>query len=268
MSNVKKHRLLPYIGLVLLLCIGAGYLIFTKTSNNNSPSQSTSQNITQEPERTELKKFSGPAFVELFYRVAHPNTQAISEDSKITGNQKADEHIKKLAERRGYKTQSAPVADVLASIAPNMLLQPKAAADWKKLVAKAKSQDIELEAIAAYRSEAEQLSIFLSRLTAKKININRIAGGVYDSQIDDVLATTALPGYSKHHNGYTVDIACANDQFVIFESSVCFAWLSSNNYQNAKESGWIPSYPKGAKKQGPKPEAWEYVWVGRDALLL
>jgi LAS superfamily LD-carboxypeptidase LdcB len=54
---------------------------------------------------------------------------------------------------------------------------------------------------------------------------------------------------------------------VVFEQSVCFGWLSKGNYKNAKSNGWIPSYPDGAKKQGPDPESWEYVWVGKQNLI-
>jgi len=87
-----------------------------------------------------------------------------------------------------------------------------------------------------------------------------------DSELDGILATTAIPGYSRHHTGYTVDIGCGNEPAIAFELTVCFDWLSANNYKNAKTYGWIPSYPEGAGQQGPEPETWEYVWVGIDAL--
>jgi LAS superfamily LD-carboxypeptidase LdcB len=77
---------------------------------------------------------------------------------------------------------------------------------------------------------------------------------------------TAVPGYSRHHTGYTVDIACENQTTLSFIYTVCFKWLSQNNYERTKKFGWIPSYPEEAVLQGPEPESWEYVWVGIDAV--
>jgi len=88
------------------------------------------------------------------------------------------------------------------------------------------------------------------------------------------LAKHSIPGYSKHHTGYTVDLGCRENGILKkysgpkgFATSKCFVWLKKNNYHNAKRFGFIPSYPKGPKKQGPNPESWEYVWMGRKVLL-
>jgi LAS superfamily LD-carboxypeptidase LdcB len=96
--------------------------------------------------------------------------------------------------------------------------------------------------------------------------IEGIASGRYDAQVSQVLAMTAIPGYSRHHTGYTVDIACKNNPNASFVYTVCFQWLNADNYKNAKTYGWIPSYPDGAGQQGPDREPWEYVWVGVDAV--
>jgi LAS superfamily LD-carboxypeptidase LdcB len=106
----------------------------------------------------------------------------------------------------------------------------------------------------------------MERFRAAGLTPEQVAAGSVDQQVTDLLKITAIPGFSRHHTGYTVDISCESNKGVIFENTTCFRWLSQNNYQHAKESGWIPSYPPGAGDQGPNPEAWEYVWVGTPAL--
>ena len=51
-----------------------------------------------------------------------------------------------------------------------------------------------------------------------------------------------------------------------FQTSGSNAWLSKNNYYNAKRFGFIPSYPPDGAGQDPDSEAWEYVFVGIELL--
>lgn len=257
-----------YLAIVIaaILCIG-GYFFFSNDKKTNHESSAEVANIHQdEPDkRGVLKNFSGAEFRELYDSIAYPNSSYISEKSPITGNENADAHIRRLAEARGYKKRSAPVADNFVKIGPDMVLQKRAEKDWASLKNSAKKDGMSLDLTAAYRSADKQKEIFLNRLGS--ISAEAIVSGKADANINEILRTTALPGYSRHHTGYTVDIACLNDPGVIFEDSSCFRWLSENNYENAKEHGWIPSYPDGAGKQGPDPEAWEYVWVGKEILI-
>lgn len=269
-NNLPKQT--SKTGLIVVVCLGilAGLIIFYLSSSAENDLQKTNQPVIEEPvikTEGELRTFKGQEFVNFYYSLSFPNTQRISEEAEITGDTRADEHLKKLAEKRGYVLQNAPIADVLKTANQNMTLQPKAADDWKKLRDAARQDRIELELTAGFRSAEEQTNIFLDRIAGAGVAISQIPSGAYDAQINQVLKTTALPGYSKHHTGYTVDIGCPSDPAVVFEDSVCFVWLSKNNYKNAKQLGWIPSYPEGAKKQGPDPESWEYVWVGKQSLI-
>ncbi len=98
--------------------------------------------------------------------------------------------------------------------------------------------------------------------------VTKIISGESDKEINDILITRSIPGYSKHHTGYTIDIGCGNYLLdYSFADTECFDWLAVNNYENAKRFGFIPSYPENSGKQGPEPEPWEYVWVGEDVLL-
>lgn len=255
--------------LIGMLVLGAGYYGWTKYANKpKNPNQSTSQPVLLE-DATDTKpkvigKFTGEEFRELYHQIAYPNTQYISQDAIITGNHEADLYIQKLAEDRGYVRRSAPVSDTFSEVKPGITLQQKAVPDWEKLKESAKKDEIFLDLSAGYRSSEDQRKIFLDRLG--EYNATSLLAGQYDAEINKLLETTAIPGYSRHHTGYTIDITCQNEPDLLFENSICFDWLKENNYQNAKASGWIPSYPEGAGDQGPEPEAWEYVWVGIDSL--
>ena len=120
--------------------------------------------------------------------------------------------------------------------------------------------------ISGYRSVERQRSLFLSRLAATGATIKEVAAGTADEKVNQVLITSSIPGYSKHHTGYTVDLLCAGFAFEDFKNSTCNVWISDDNYKLAKQNGFIPSYPPLADSQGPDPEAWEYVYVGTDLL--
>lgn len=251
--------------LIIIAGIALSYFILTGGNEKAQEGSSPAPAITQEQQKKGvLRTFSGPQFRQLYDSIAYPNSEYISEKSPITASPEADERIRQLAEKRGYQKRSAPVEYNFKEVSRDMLLQERAAVDWLALQKAAKRDGRQLTLTAAYRSADGQKKIFLDRLG--KIPLSDIAGGKADDIISNLLKTTAIPGYSRHHTGYTVDIACQNDPNVIFEKSACFDWLSSDNYKNAKTYGWIPSYPDGAGLQGPDPEAWEYVWVGKDAV--
>lgn len=264
---LNKRVLLVVFGLVLAGLITA-FFINDKSKFSTIDSQNldkSSVNIKQVAKKSgQLKIFSGEEFKNLYASFAHPNTSKISESTEILGDIEADDHLRALAIKRGYVLQSAPVTNNFVEVEKRDLLQPLAAKDWRALQRDAANNGLRISVLAAFRSADEQRSIFLDRLGA--VDPAKVNKGVYDTKISTVLKTTALPGYSRHHSGYTIDIACDSQPNVIFEKSSCFAWLSAENYKNAKNRGLIPSYPDKAGKQGPDPEPWEYIWVGRDSL--
>jgi D-alanyl-D-alanine carboxypeptidase len=148
---------------------------------------------------------------------------------------------------------------------------------WREMKAAARAEGVELELISAYRSVERQRQIFLRELslssrqsTGREYDIRDIAAGQADPWIEEVLRFSSIPGFSKHHSGYTIDIADTSQgqAFTEFRHTPGFEWISARNYLNAKRFGFIPSYPDGADGQGPDPEPWEYVWVGREPLLI
>lgn len=224
------------------------------------------QNIRPKAKKGILKSFTGEQFKNLYNGFAYPNTAPINETTPITGDLPADTRIRQIALQRGYQLRSAPVSDTFRDVGKGYKLQQRAAKPWLDMQTAARKDNIQLGLTAAYRSSDEQKDIFIKRLSQLGIPVGGIAAGYYDPQISQVLRMTAIPGYSRHHTGYTVDISCENAAAVRFEFSPCFEWLNRNNYENAKKAGWIPSYPEGTANQGPDPESWEYVWVGTDAV--
>ncbi len=174
-----------------------------------------------------------------------------------------------MAEARGYHLTSIPVQAIVKINEPLLngddLLQPLAAQAWSDIKASAKKAGYPLTLISAYRSPEYQRNLFTQRLYAHGVTADQVAAGKADAAVQDTLSHAAVPGYSRHHTGYTVDMWC-DDKSTSFLTSSCYRWISVSNYQNAKENGWIPSYPAGTSDQGPEPEPWEYVWVGRSKL--
>lgn len=270
-KSIKKKRK-PYGLFVLVVIVGvAGYGIFVSVKPKKidpvgismQSQQAANTQATDITKKNTLKSFTNEQFVALYSSFAYPNTQDILTPPAITGNAEADARIRQLAEARGYKLRSAPVARPV-SLADGHLLQQKALQPLQDLISAAKKQDLQITVTAAFRSVDEQRGLFNERLGAKPA---AIAAGTADLAVIETLKTTAPPGYSRHHNGFTVDIACGSIGLYGFLDTPCFSWLAKDNFKNAKEYGWIPSYPDGVNSVGPEPEPWEYVWVGRDALL-
>ena len=226
-----------------------------------APKSKASSKVT-EP-KTRLKTFTGPQFKDLYHSISYPNTEPFTNPPEITGNVVADDHIRTLAEKRGFVLTSIPVAPIvktgekLISADGDDLLQPLAQKSWLQLKAAANTAGVKMTLISAYRSPKWQRDLFMQRLLTNGGNVQKIADGLGDVAVNDTLSMTAVPGYSRHHTGYTVDLYCEDG--VAFASSTCNTWISQNNFEQAKKAGWIPSYPPGADVQGPEPEPWEYV---------
>jgi LAS superfamily LD-carboxypeptidase LdcB len=215
---------------------------------------------------TVLKQFSGEEFVSFYNKFAYPNVREFESAPAITGTSAADERIRSIALERGYVGRSVAVPP-LKDVSKDFQLQERAANDWVELVDAAKKDGQQLTLTGAFRTIEDQRDLFMESLTTTGATVDSIIAGRSDAAIISVLRRVSIPGYTRHHSGYAVDIGCQNDPAVVFGNSSCFTWLSKNNYEHAKTHGWIPAYPDGAPKQGPDPEPWEYCWVGKDALL-
>lgn len=280
-SKSSKLRIVTFcLGIVLIVSFAmVNYNKFntdkpnTKTQieeANNVLAKQYDSKLIKDPKPEDLKDFTGEDFQKLFDSLSYPNTQAIRLTPIITGNKIIDDRIVTIAKSRGYVTHSVPVAPIdkviVADSIGDDLLQPSASDAWQMLKQASEKDNIPLRLNSGYRSIEMQRQLFLERLKATGVNDLQLANGSGDQQIVEVLRQAAIPGFSRHHTGYTVDFICANGS-QSFKTTTCFKWLKDNNYYNAKRYGWIPSYPDGASDQGPEPEPWEYVWVGVQTLL-
>ncbi len=210
------------------------------------------------------KNFNGVDFNNVFNSLSYPKVGAKTDEVVILGNPKADEYIVKVAEKRGYSKRAQADETKLEQV-QGQKLQTEAKIAFEELQKEAKKEGLEMVLVSGYRSFQEQKDIFLSRL-GNLATAESIASGQSDEVLDKLLQTTSIPGYSRHHTGYTFDLGCASTELTIFKDTKCYEWLSRDNYLNAKRFGLIPSYPVGGGVQGPDPEAWEYIWVGQNLL--
>ena len=202
--------------------------------------------------------FTGPEFNELFTTAELPNLSSVSAAPTITDGGDIDEAIRVRAEDRGY--QRRPLPDdysLLRVIDSGIRLQSRAAEAWLAMADDAAEHGLELKLKSAYRGHRYQRQVFLRPLATPY-------------EIDDFakrMKLSAPPGYSKHHTGYAADIGQEGFSDNEFGSSPAYAWLAADNFANAKKHGWIPSYPPDGGRQGPVPEAWEFTYVGVEAIL-
>ncbi len=272
--RMPRPRKLMIVGVSVFVLLGIGAWwsdLYPEKSLSSYFFKSTDIAVETKTPDTQLVAYTSSGFSDLYSTFDYPNTQQITVQPTITGNVLADERIKTIAEKRGYRLQSTPVARITKTDEPDLsgddLLQPLALGGWQDLKAAAKLAGVALRLQSAYRSLEYQRRLFLNDLSENATYATDIANGLVDDKVDRILATTAPPGYSRHHTGYAIDLACyPGGVFVTFATSPCNTWLSANNYENAKKHGWIPSYPVGTAHQGPEPEPWEYVWVGKDRL--
>lgn len=213
-------------------------------------------------------------FVERYYEVLRdgmPGVDLVEDPPDITGNDQVDAYLREAAENRGYQLQARPNRDL--KTVDNEKLQPETARAWGELQQAATEVGVSLDLVSGYRSEGTQAIIFDAALRERAdekqgspFTAQQILDGEADEVIDDILSDSSIPGYSKHHTGHTIDVTDARSGATLeaFEETEAFEWLSDDAYANAREYGFLPSYPEGVDSIGPDPELWEFVWVGRD----
>ena len=199
----------------------------------------------------DLPEFTGNEFNQMFTGAELPNLAPIGPVPSITGATAVDQRIREIGEGRGYLRR--PLAAGGLVTVSGYPMQPAAVEAWADLRSAAKAAGHNLTLASAYRDHSTQRYLLLRKLSSYS-----------DSAIDARLRYVAPPGYSKHHTGYAIDITQPGYAIYEFHQSPGYAWLSANNYENAKRYGWIPSYPPDATQQGPRPEPWEWTYVGLD----
>ena len=127
-----------------------------------------------------------------------------------------------------------------------MQMEPRTAVAWARMKDAASRDGVVLLVESAFRDLAQQAALIRDALKN---------GG----NLDAALQWIAAPGYSEHHTGRAIDIACPGCYPVpvddAFEKTGAFIWL----VENAKRSGFQLSYPRG-NPHGIIYEPWHWCW--------
>ncbi|MEM6450236.1 MAG: M15 family metallopeptidase [Cyanobacteria bacterium P01_D01_bin.105] len=147
-------------------------------------------------------------------------------------------------------------AESLVPLNPNSLLklQPAAQQAVNEMLAKAKSEGIQLGVISAFRTLEDQDYLYF-QLKAERGQSARTRAEV-----------SAPPGYSEHHTGYAVDFIDESKPDTqlqpSFEKTPAYRWLA----KNAAFFNFEMSFPKNATS-GVSYEPWHWRYVGNQESL-
>lgn len=131
-----------------------------------------------------------------------------------------------------------------------VMLEARLESPLKRMIAAAKKDDIDLEAVSGYRSFSYQKSVY----------------GRYEKRDGRKAADTysARPGHSEHQLGLTLDVRGADGEHELeaaFKNTPTGRWVAAH----AHEFGFIVRYQEGQEKvTGYRPEPWHLRFVGAD----
>jgi D-alanyl-D-alanine carboxypeptidase len=147
-------------------------------------------------------------------------------------------------DRRAYPEARDLVQAELGEHDREHLLTPAAAAAWRHMQRAACSDGISIHIVSAFRSIERQTQIVRRKL----------ASGI---SIDEVMAVSALPGYSEHHTGRAVDIGTPASAPLecSFKDTAAFSWLQ----QHAAAFDFRMSYPAD-NPEGYLFEPWHWCY--------
>jgi hypothetical protein len=207
--------------------------------------------------------YTGEEFVEIF-NLFEDSIDQTTRGKYVYNHPEADPYIQKIAEDRGYEKRTFADEDRLVWYEGKQTY-PEVRDSFAAMKEEMAESGMHIHFVSGYRSSTHQRQLFSKKVGA--IDLSRVKDGLYDTQIDNALKLSALPGYSKHHSGYAVDVGCGTSKLVFqFAETPCYEWMSENNFENAKRFGFIPSYPYETPNIGPNPEPWEFVYVGTENL--
>ena len=152
-----------------------------------------------------------------------------------------------LIKARGLMACKEPDRLVVAEVGKDgreHRLTPGASRAWRTMKPAAGRGGVVLDIGSAYRGVARQTEIIRAKL-------NR------GERIENILRTSAPPGFSEHHTGRAVDVVtpeCTKLERE-FEETTAFLWLR----EHAGRFGFALSYPSG-NAQGYQYEPWHWCY--------
>ena len=137
----------------------------------------------------------------------------------------------------------------LVSIGPDLLgreqrLERRTAELWLAMQAAAEREKVAIGVVSAFRSFDYQRGIIARKLAAGQA-------------VEQILAVSALPGFSEHHSGRAVDMGTPGGPHLTeeFENTAAFSWLTLH----AADYGFQLSYPRG-NPHGVVFEPWHWCF--------
>ncbi|MBX3724450.1 MAG: D-alanyl-D-alanine carboxypeptidase family protein [Xanthomonadales bacterium] len=123
-------------------------------------------------------------------------------------------------------------------------LVPAAGRAWSRMRDAAADEGIRLRVVSSWRSLLRQEALLRAKLAAGRT-------------LAQVLEVNALPGYSEHHLGTTLDLHAGEGPVLeeAFEATAAFDWLQ----RHAGGFGFRLSYPRG-NRHGIAYEPWHWRW--------
>lgn len=117
---------------------------------------------------------------------------------------------------------------------------------WEMLRKTAAAEGIELQLVSGFRSIENQTSIIRRKLAKGQ-------------PIQDILKSSAAPGYSEHHTGRAIDVTTPGSVPLeeVFEGTTAYAWLR----REAENFGFRMSYPRD-NPHGVVFEPWHWLHSG------
>lgn len=124
---------------------------------------------------------------------------------------------------------------------------PKAASSLIGMIRQAAAEDVEIQAVSAFRSVEYQCTLLQNKLDRGQ-------------DMADILLVSAAPGYSEHHSGRAVDLTTPGFKPLEeeFAESTAFAWLQ----RHAADFGFRMSYPRD-NRHGVAYEPWHWYYIGQ-----
>jgi D-alanyl-D-alanine carboxypeptidase len=160
-----------------------------------------------------------------------------------------------LAKTRRQSVQLECESVNLVSIGLDLLgreqrLERRAAEQWSAMQAATEGERVVLGVISGFRSFDYQCAIIARKLAAGQ-------------STEQILAVSALPGFSEHHSGRAVDVGTPGCPHLTeeFERTPAFSWLT----RHAAEHGFQLSYPRG-NSLGIAFEPWHWLFGRNDAI--
>jgi len=140
-------------------------------------------------------------------------------------------------------------AKILSSIGKDIFdrkqkMFPAAASAWRRMVRRAKSDEVIIQPVSAFRSVDYQAGLVRKKLEQ-------------EFSMEKILAVSAAPGFSEHHTGRAIDVTTPGYPVLEeeFEKSVAFEWLCDN----AAQFNFHLSFPKN-NIHNIAYEPWHWCW--------